>query len=230
MWPLLLTVEALYILASTVCSLAFRNSPWEGEIARTIARWITLIAYVPIFLIHFRKPRRVGELSSPRTLVLVTLSMATMLLLPVLFQRSNFTGPLQGLWFAASFVVGFREEIFYRGIVQQTLVARYGLTRSLLITAVLFTAYHVSYFIFGWWPSLIEVFLFSLAVGVIYWKTKSIVLVALFHGVYDAVPFLTPWNWLGVPESWGLLFLVTGVIFAALLLRKRSLCGILRRR
>src|SRR5574344_1159194 len=109
----LVIFEIIYVLFSTAFSLIYRNDLFNGEINRSIIRLISLLIYLYFFK-TINKDNSKAHISIINV-VFITLSLILLMLFPLLFQNSSFTGLLTFIWFASSFIVGFREEIFYRG-------------------------------------------------------------------------------------------------------------------
>lgn len=88
--------------------------------------------------------------------------------------------------------VGFAEEIIYRGYFQTRLIAWLGTTKGCLITAIVFSFYHlpVNIFLKGMdfqsaFISCVSLIPLSLMFGYIMIKTKNITTVAILHTVID---------------------------------------------
>lgn len=87
--------------------------------------------------------------------------------------------------------MGFSEEIFFRGYVQTRLVERYGAPCGILIGSVVFTLLHLM----GRPLSPAAIFsgvILWLAVGALYYWSKSIYLVGMFHGVMNSLLNILP--------------------------------------
>ncbi len=209
LWILLILVEAAYVTLSTWASVTFRHDPWTGEWIRSGGRAVSLAVYVIL-------TRRWSIPPAPKTSgrrIWLWLGLLSILTYPLLLRQSDAAGWVAVFWFVSSFLVGFREEYFYRRLVQNELETRWGRGAAILTTSVFFTAYHVYFFVFGYWMGVAEVFLFALAIGLVYSATRSLVLVALFHGLYDALFVVAP-NLIPLPYQWGLVLLALGVAFA----------------
>lgn len=94
-----------------------------------------------------------------------------------------------------SFSIGFYEELFTRGWLQNTIVEKYGKNRKQVIISIL-----ISSFIFGSWHLLnifdgqdviytimqsVNATAIGFLLGAIYYKTKNIWSVIFLHAVYD---------------------------------------------
>ncbi len=176
-------VEVSYVLVTRVW-LARHFNAIERELYITVLRAIT----VPIYWALFRnvigcRRNRVATTKHP----LFALGLISLLLAPVLVV--NWAPP--NLWtrlvFAlTSVVVAVREEIFYRGVVQNLLELRLGWVWAIVLSNVIFTAYH-----YGAWPitffRLLAVFLVGSVLGLMYYRSGSLRLVIAIHFLYDAL-------------------------------------------
>lgn len=91
------------------------------------------------------------------------------------------------------FLVGFPLELFYRGYLQTRLEKWLGNLKGLLITSAMFGMYHYLRQI-AVNPTInfhqvIHTFLYAIIWGYIYQKSRSILLLILFHGIWDIVIF-----------------------------------------
>ena len=82
------------------------------------------------------------------------------------------------------FLVGPVEEIVFRGIIQQgfqnTLIGTQKWI-SIIIGSLLFSIYHIDL------SNLIPIFFMGLFLGFLYYRTKSTIICAISHGLYNAV-------------------------------------------
>ena len=142
-------------------------------------------------------------------LFLIPLS-AAFLLIPLLVGHIGIPAPAKYIFAATSLVVGFREEIAYRGILQRLIFDRYGMWLAILASNILFVFYH-----FGTQPitvwGVFQWFAAGTVLGMIYQITGSIALVALLHAGIDAVAALTPLIASPAPEWIGMI-IFTGII------------------
>ncbi|MBI3931312.1 MAG: CPBP family intramembrane metalloprotease [Chloroflexi bacterium] len=80
--------------------------------------------------------------------------------------------------------VGIGEELLFRGLIQRDLMDAFGLKWGLLGTAFLFAVMHLT------WRSIPElgfVFGAGLILGILYYKTKSLVMPVVAHGVINVI-------------------------------------------
>ncbi|HET7685952.1 MAG TPA: type II CAAX endopeptidase family protein [Candidatus Limnocylindria bacterium] len=85
---------------------------------------------------------------------------------------------------AASLVVPFGEELFFRGVALNAWEREYGPRRGLWGSALLFTAIHVPD---GGYLVVAPILVLSLVLGVAYQRTRSLPLVVGLHGAFNAV-------------------------------------------
>ena len=83
------------------------------------------------------------------------------------------------------------EEMMFRGLLQGTLEQKIDITRSVIITAVVFTIIHYN----PWWA--VEIILLGMLMGVMAWKSQSIFPGVVVHGINNGLALLL----INVPES-----------------------------
>jgi len=213
-WIILIATEAMYIITSTALSIILKDSPFYSELYKTILRIASLVIYSIIFRKSFIIENNIKRKFNNYYFIVIIASIF-LFSFPFLFGKSGFTENLRILWLLSSFIVGFREEIFYRGIVQTSLNKKYTILVSLIITSIVFLLYHVYVFIYGSWIDFAEIFIWSLVIGLIYIKIQSIIIVSLIHGLYDATPFITPVLLKGVDYKVGILLLVFALLIVS---------------
>ena len=201
--------EIAYIAAVRVFLANYHGDPVAVELGWTALRLVSVIILLGL-LRHsggsFGAVRK-SDWSA-------VLAGALFLLAPVLVAADRLGSPLNHVYAATSLVVGLREELAYRGLLQRLLADRFGFWPALLGATLCFTLYHI-----GVQPpdaySFFQIAAAGLVLGLTYHLTKSIVAVAVLHALYDIVyaysPVLTP----PLPEICGVL--VFGVALLALL-------------
>lgn len=85
------------------------------------------------------------------------------------------------------FFVGVIEEFVFRSVLQTALIDWAGSTKGLLAASLLFGCMHSGY---GLYSEMAFVSAAGLVFGLFFWKTKSLPLVALLHGVTNISLFL----------------------------------------
>jgi len=80
--------------------------------------------------------------------------------------------------------VGVGEELLFRGLIQTDLMNVFGGKGGLILASLIFMVMHLT------WrsvPELVFVFFSGLILGAVYWKTKSMVLPIVAHGMNNVV-------------------------------------------
>ena len=206
--------EVAYIAAVRVFLANFHGDPVAVELGWTAIRCASILAL--LWLLK-QSGGRFGALRKSDWSAVLAASL--FLLAPVLVAADRLGSPLNHVYAATSLVVGLREELAYRGLLQRLLSDRFGFWPALLIATLCFTLFHI-----GVQPpeayTFFQIAAAGLVLGLTYHLTKSIVAVAVLHALYDIIyaysPILTP----PFPEISGVL--VFGVALLALLLIYRT--------
>lgn len=136
------------------------------------------------------------RLSSPALVlwgVLLTFSVSVVIEpLLELFPAEQFA-PLQQLvgmggWMMLTSVVvaPVMEEIFFRGIIQESISRKRGPVAGIVIASVIFAAAHYTVP-----PQALNAFCISLVLGYVYARSGSLVPVILIHGINNAIAWFT---------------------------------------
>jgi membrane protease YdiL (CAAX protease family) len=180
------------------------------ELAVTALRLATAVLYWRLFqALIFSRQSRPGVWRDP----LLLAGLAAVLLSPVVAGAWELPDAATRWVFAAtSLVVALREELLYRGVLQNLLERPCGWLGSVLVSNLVFVLYH-----YGAWPftlpNLLEFFAVGCVVGLLYRASGSLWLAVALHAVYDALWCFTPL--LDPPLGWGW---GTGLQLVALLL------------
>ncbi len=182
----------------------------ELELYKSAVRAFTALLYWALFreLIYSRTTR----LSTARQPFFV-ISLVILMLAPVLAGAGGLESLCTQIVFAVtSIVVGIREELLYRGVLQNLFEKSFGWFWAIVCSNVLFTLYH-----YGAWPftvpNVIEFFVVGSLLGLVYWGTGSLMLAIAIHAVYDAIWSFTPLLTHPLPHVWK-----TGLQLCALIL------------
>ncbi|MEQ1739482.1 MAG: type II CAAX endopeptidase family protein [Methyloglobulus sp.] len=180
-------LEISYLTLSFILAQWFGQWSYTGEILRTGLRVISIGFYANFYQKHFYKPNY-----SFNTKELLTPQFTTAILLFLLFavaysNAQNETVLWQIVFVISGIAAGFREELFYRGIVQNALQSKYGYKIALPIATLLFTLSHVQYIYNGQTGGLLLITLAGIIFGCIFIYTGSMVFTAAIHGLYDAL-------------------------------------------
>lgn len=99
-------------------------------------------------------------------------------------------------------VIGTSEEILFRGFMQKGLVRNIGNTWGIIISALIFSMFHLIAFFFmasestltfivSFLLSFVPYFSISLMIGwLYYWRNENLIAVVITHGVYDAITII----------------------------------------
>lgn len=149
----------------------------EVELARTPFRIFTALFYWLVI-----KDVLAGPISRPGTLSETWhVRILFLLLASYPFGPDPQYSPYDAVILAVTSIpVGFAEELFFRGIVQNLCVKRWGRFAGLMIATTLFTAYHAG--VIDNDPlNYVSIFLAGLALGAIYLKSGSLTVVIIIH-------------------------------------------------
>lgn len=110
-----------------------------------------------------------------------------------LWNRVTQPGPAWSLWnaFLPYLCFGFYQELVYRGMMQLELVRRWGAPIGILFTNVLYTFGPLHWHSFASrasiaGPMFASVFAIGLFFGILYWRSRNLWIVAIFHAIGNA--------------------------------------------
>jgi membrane protease YdiL (CAAX protease family) len=180
-------LEISYLTLSFVLAQWFGQWSYTGEILRTGLRVISIGFYANFYQKYFYNPNY-----SFNSKDLLTPQFITAILLFLFFAVAYSNAQNESVLWQTVFVIsgiaaGFREELFYRGIVQNALRRKYGYKIALPIATLLFTLSHVQYIYNGQIGGLLLITLAGIIFGCIFIYTGSMVFTAAIHGLYDAL-------------------------------------------
>ncbi|MFH0919142.1 MAG: CPBP family intramembrane glutamic endopeptidase [Fibrobacterota bacterium] len=101
-----------------------------------------------------------------------------------------------------SIAVGFKEEITYRGILQNLLARKYGVLIGLVVASVLFMLMHVGYQKLTY-ENFTKLFLVGIVLGSLYYFTKSLCFCIIIHSLVDAIYSFSPFFSFTISSLWG---------------------------
>ncbi len=180
-------LEIVYLTLSFFIAQSFGQWSYEGELIRTLLRVIFIVFYGYYYQKYFyneKQPFAAKALISPQ--------LAAALLLFFIFALSytnaeNETVLWQIIFVISGITAGMREELFYRGIVQNTLQKKYNLKRALVLTTLIFVLSHVQYIYYGQLTNLLFISCAGIVFGSLFIITGSVAFTAIIHGLYDAI-------------------------------------------
>jgi membrane protease YdiL (CAAX protease family) len=206
---LVAAIELVYMAGTRAAIHYFSWKSIEAESIRTALRLGSALAYwwllKPVIL--SRKP----DLSSLRRPSLL-IALLAFLSVPVLIG-SDKMGPLAILFAISAIPVGVKEELLFRGIVQNLLAEKLGAVKAILLTSVVFTVWHVGVWAFQ--PFVYaQIFLAGIFLGVVYLRSGSLLLVIAIHALFDALYSLSPILPTPINQHWGYVPLAAAVLLA----------------
>lgn len=205
-WLTIIAVEVVFVVLTRVVLAHYWTYSQEAELIRTPLRLVAVLIYW-ILLREFIATKKLisTDIVQPHLLF----SLVLFLSVPLLVGDLSYMGPgTKVIYAATSTVVALKEEVTFRALMQNLIAKRFGNLAAILVTTVLFTAYHIgaiplSFFAYG------QVIFASLILGILYARTQNLCLVVWLHTLYDALWSLTPIVAAGplLPYRFGLLAL-----------------------
>lgn len=129
------------------------------------------------------------------------------LLTPVVVGNYNHHVGMAFVIAIASIPVAIKEELLFRGIVQNLIESRRGLIVAVVVSNGLFVAWHIGVVPHTVWV-FSQIFLAGSLIGFAYAKTGSIALAIALHALYDALFAFTPILSRPFSANWGFPVLV----------------------
>lgn len=135
------------------------------------------------------------------TVLLLGAALVTVFNIPA--AEGALIGMLQGDTVAILLMIGVVflfnapvEEFLFRGIIQERLVEVFHPVTGIIVTSLVFVGVHLPGYIFLATPiemvyPMTLIFTVSIVLGVGYWYTKNLVVVAVAHALYNAVQIAT---------------------------------------
>ncbi|MBM3217412.1 MAG: CPBP family intramembrane metalloprotease [Candidatus Rokubacteria bacterium] len=162
------------------------GGPVASEFAVTAVRLMTIPIHWALFrdVVRSRAPRVV-----PTRHPLFVVGVALLLLAAAVPEQPS---PPKWSWQYAvvfvltSIVIGVREELVYRGILQNLLERRLGWMSAVVVSNATFVIYHYGMFELTP-PRVATILLVGGALGLVYSRTGSLGLPMAIHGAYDSV-------------------------------------------
>jgi len=211
MMPIRVLLAVVIELAYAVGTRTWLRAHVEGverELLVSVCRLATLAVYWVLFkeVILSRPPSE-----APRRTPLLVLGVLPLFLVPLLFDGGMPGDATTRAVFAiTSMIVAVREEVLYRGVLQNLLERRCGRLAALLLSNVVFTLYHYGaqpFTAFG----LVELFSMGCVFGLIYGKNGSLMIPIVLHAAYDAAWSLGPLITTPLGDGWRIPFFLSGL-------------------
>jgi membrane protease YdiL (CAAX protease family) len=218
-WRLLVAaaIEVAYAIFTRTW-LADHYSGVTLELLTTACRAAALVAFFVLFR-HLLGTRP----NNPKVARHPLLIAAIALCLAVPLAVAGWTAPLsvQLVFAATSLVVAAKEEVLYRGALQNLLEQRVGPWVAIAISNVIFVAYH-----YGTLPftpqNAAEWFLGGVVLGALYLASGSLLVAISVHAAYDALWSLGPYLSSPWPRPWATALLILAVACCLAWSRLRS--------
>jgi len=86
--------------------------------------------------------------------------------------------------FSAVFVAAVVEEMLFRGFVQTSFESTFDVTKAVMATSLIFSVVHFN----PWWS--IQILVFGIILGVMSWKSDSIIPSAIVHFINNGIALL----------------------------------------
>ncbi|MEQ1558081.1 MAG: CPBP family intramembrane glutamic endopeptidase [Methyloglobulus sp.] len=185
LFPALL--EILYLGFSFALAQAYGQWSYEGELSRTVLRLLSIFGFIYFYRKYCydaKQSLKPKQKFAPPFILAITL----FILFAALYTNAEHETLTWQLVFGLSGITaGFREELFYRGIVQNSLQKNMHYQKALLITCTLFTLSHIQFIYYGQASAVMLITLAGIIFGSIFIYTGSVLFVGAIHGLYDAV-------------------------------------------
>lgn len=179
-------LEITYLTLSFAIAEIYGQWSYQGEIIRTGLRIISIVFYGYFYQKYFYNANHSvkAEILTPQFIAAILL----FLLFAVAYTNAENETLMWQLVFAISGIIaGLREELFYRGIVQQSLQMKYDYKIALPVATLVFMLSHIQYIYYGQTGGLMLITLAGIIFGCIFIYTGSIIFTAIIHGLYDAI-------------------------------------------
>jgi membrane protease YdiL (CAAX protease family) len=180
-------LEVSYLLLSFTLAQVYGQWSIDGELIRTGLRIVSILFLSFCYKKHFSPSLQAKKFTESISPPFIASVLLLMLFAIVYTNAENETHWWQFVFVISGITAGFREELFYRGIVQQTLQRKYNYKIALAIATLLFTLSHIQYIYYGQLNGLLLIACAGVIFGSIFICTGSIVITAAIHGLYDAL-------------------------------------------
>ncbi len=180
-------LEAAYLTLSFGLAQHYGQWSYEGEMIRTGLRVISIIIYSYYYKRYFYSGQQSFNPKATLTPQFVA-AVSLLLVFAIIYTNAEKETILWQIVFAVSgMIAGLREELFYRGIIQNTLQKNYSYKIALVTTTVIFVSSHIQYIYYGQLYGLLFIACAGIIFGSIFIMTGSVALTAGIHGLYDAL-------------------------------------------
>jgi membrane protease YdiL (CAAX protease family) len=188
-WITIIAIEATLFVATRVVLSRYGADSFDAELIRTPVRLVIVAIYWMLFR-HLLVSARLDKRQVVRPSFL--LPIAAFLIVPLLVGDFSGMSPVsRSIYAAACIGVALREEVTFRGLIQNLLGRHMRVWQAICLTTFLATIWRIGvipvfYFAYA------QVVIVSLLLGIVYAKTRNLWLVVILHLFYDALWALTP--------------------------------------
>jgi len=180
-------IEILYLTLSFVLAEIYGQWSSIGEIIRMALRVISIVFFAYYYQSYFHNENysfTAKKILTPQFIAALSL----FLFFAIAYTNAEKETLLWQVVFGISgMTAGWREELFYRGIVQNTLQKKYNYKIALPVATLIFTLSHIQYIYYGQTRELLLIAFAGTIFGTIFIHTGSIVFTAIVHGLYDSI-------------------------------------------
>jgi membrane protease YdiL (CAAX protease family) len=179
--------EIIYLIYSFCISQIY--GPWSipGELVRTSLRIFSIFLLAYLYQRYFYEENQQFNTKEKLTLPFTTAIQLFFLFAIVYSNAHNETILWQIVFFISGIAAGVREELFYRGMIQQILQLKYGCRNALIMGTLIFTLAHLHYLYQGQFRELALIAFAGIIFGSIFIHTGSVIFTGIIHGLYDAI-------------------------------------------
>jgi len=176
--------------------------------------WITVLRILSILICYVIFRKTINNVSNKNALDKNILIPTALWLSIPFFVKGNDLGGLMTkmVFFVTSISVGVKEELIYRGILQNILKRKYGFYISIIFSNILFTAMHMGYQNMTV-TNILNIFLSGVFLGVVYNKTSNLIFCIAIHSVFDMLYCFKPELGTSMPQIFGVAITLCSIFF-----------------
>lgn len=188
-------VEAICWWVTRITLQHFSWDTFQAESMRTVFRCVTALVFW--LLMHDVITARKPDFSVFRGAAFRS-AVVLFLLVPLVLQHYTMQPAFAWFFGIAALPVGIKEELLFRGLLQNLLNRRMGQAMAAVLAAALATLWHVGVVEHALW-SYGLIFLANVFIGLVYARTGSLLLAIGVHTAYDVLFALPSLNWFRSP-------------------------------
>ncbi len=185
---LLALIEIVYLATSFYLAMVYGQWSYQGEILRSGLRIVSIIILILVYRRYFLTARANEFSATPLKKPALIMAIFALLTFAVSFTNAGReSGTWQAAFFVSGLLAGFREELFYRGIVLTALQPKFRNLIALSLSTLVFTCAHIQYFFYQQYFALLLILLAGVIFGCVFIYTGSILATGVVHALYDAI-------------------------------------------